>query len=376
MSGSAYTGIPGSGKTYEVVEGVIIPAVQAGRRIVTNIEGLHADKIAAYIEHHFKLRIEPRIVVVDDDAIRAANFFPAEKPEVVTVCKAGDLVILDEAYEFFGEDEEITPEVMRFIRKHRHKTDAEVGTSCDIVYITQDVMDLHIKVRRVLESLYHIYKHKELGMTSTYTVDQYRGGRLLKRKLTLTTVKRYNPEIYECYKSYQVAEGAAPGQEVVVDKRQNLLNNKWVWVKTVAALLMLIAGPLYLYKVGSKLLHPEEAVKSAESVPGGAPGGAIPTGSVVGGSAPGAAKPAAGASQSPELDSWRIVGTFQNRQQLVMVLRGDGGAYRYVHDVPNLRLRSELDVSAVLDGKGVTMYSGSRSGSPGVPTPKMPGIFK
>lgn len=376
MSGSAYTGIPGSGKTYEVVEGVIIPAVQAGRRIVTNIEGLHADKIAAYIERNFKLRIEPRIVVVDDETIRGAYFFPREDSSVQTVCGPGDLVILDEAYDFFGEDEEITPEVMRFIRKHRHQTDAERGTSCDIVYITQDVMDLHLKVRRVLESLYHIHKVKELGMTSTYVVDQYTGGRLLKRKLTLTNVKRYNPEIFECYKSYQVAEGAAPGQEVPVDKRQNLLNNKWVWVKAVAAVLMLLAGPVYLYQIGKKLMHAEDKAQAADAAAGPVAGGPLPSGAVLG-SAPPGGRPGAPAVEpkAPELDSWRIVGTFQNREQLVMVLRGDGGGYRYVHDVPNLRLRSELDVSAVLDGRGITMYSGSRSG-PGAAPLKPPGLFK
>lgn len=45
MAISAYIGIPGSGKSYEAVCNVIIPAFTSGRRVVTNIYGLQKDKI-------------------------------------------------------------------------------------------------------------------------------------------------------------------------------------------------------------------------------------------------------------------------------------------------------------------------------------------
>ena len=47
---NAYTGLMGSGKTYEVVTNVILPAVLQGRRIVTNIEGINIDQIHAHLE--------------------------------------------------------------------------------------------------------------------------------------------------------------------------------------------------------------------------------------------------------------------------------------------------------------------------------------
>ena len=46
MSITAYTGLPGSGKTYGVVQHVIVPALQAGRRVVTNIP-MRADVVAS-----------------------------------------------------------------------------------------------------------------------------------------------------------------------------------------------------------------------------------------------------------------------------------------------------------------------------------------
>ncbi|HDL5229472.1 TPA: hypothetical protein RS727_002675, partial [Mannheimia haemolytica] len=39
MAVSAYIGIPGSGKSYEVVKSVILPAVASNRRVVSNIYG-------------------------------------------------------------------------------------------------------------------------------------------------------------------------------------------------------------------------------------------------------------------------------------------------------------------------------------------------
>ena len=40
MAISAYVGVPGSGKSYEVVKSVILPAIATGRRVVSNVYGL------------------------------------------------------------------------------------------------------------------------------------------------------------------------------------------------------------------------------------------------------------------------------------------------------------------------------------------------
>lgn len=48
MAINAYVGIPGSGKTYEVVRSLILPAFIKGRRIVTNIVGIDEQKFIDY----------------------------------------------------------------------------------------------------------------------------------------------------------------------------------------------------------------------------------------------------------------------------------------------------------------------------------------
>ena len=44
----AYVGIPGSGKSYEVVSSVILEHFRKGRRIVRNIEGVTQEKLIHY----------------------------------------------------------------------------------------------------------------------------------------------------------------------------------------------------------------------------------------------------------------------------------------------------------------------------------------
>lgn len=44
----AYVGIPGSGKSYEVVSSVILEHFRKGRRIVSNIEGVTQEKLIHY----------------------------------------------------------------------------------------------------------------------------------------------------------------------------------------------------------------------------------------------------------------------------------------------------------------------------------------
>jgi putative phage-related membrane protein len=59
MAISAYVGVPGSGKSYEVVKSVILPAIATGRRVVSNVYGLDKEKIHQYLlKNKRKLTVE------------------------------------------------------------------------------------------------------------------------------------------------------------------------------------------------------------------------------------------------------------------------------------------------------------------------------
>jgi len=46
---NVYTGLMGSGKSYEVVAEVIVPAIAKGRRVVTNVDGIDGERVAEFI---------------------------------------------------------------------------------------------------------------------------------------------------------------------------------------------------------------------------------------------------------------------------------------------------------------------------------------
>ena len=52
---NAYTGLMGSGKSYECVSSVIVPAIKNGRRVVTNVDGIDSDAIRAYCQEKWNV---------------------------------------------------------------------------------------------------------------------------------------------------------------------------------------------------------------------------------------------------------------------------------------------------------------------------------
>ncbi|WP_224654015.1 zonular occludens toxin domain-containing protein [Pectobacterium versatile] len=108
MSITAYIGINGSGKTYEVVRSVMLPAFLNGRRIVTNIEGVTHENFMNFMNfilNDEKLKdVIPGIVIpVSDDDVNKEDFLPY-KGAGDTFCKSGDLICIDEAWRFWETD--------------------------------------------------------------------------------------------------------------------------------------------------------------------------------------------------------------------------------------------------------------------------------
>ncbi|VEG83571.1 zonular occludens toxin domain-containing protein [[Haemophilus] ducreyi] len=106
MSITAYVGIPGSGKSYEVVNSVIVAHFKKGRRIVTNIEGLDESKLITFcLETDKQLQFEQlgKIIHVTDEQCQHADFFPF-KGATETLCQPGDLICLDEVWRIFPSE--------------------------------------------------------------------------------------------------------------------------------------------------------------------------------------------------------------------------------------------------------------------------------
>ena len=132
MTTYAYVGLPGSGKSYSVVENQILPALKQGRRVVTNIP-LHVHKIRALPGLE-----DAQIVEFPLDAVKAE---PHRMNEFVT---PGSLFVLDEAMRLWPAGEKVNkvPDEFKFLlSEHRHQVDAK-GNATQIVIVIQDLGNL------------------------------------------------------------------------------------------------------------------------------------------------------------------------------------------------------------------------------------------
>lgn len=249
MAINAYTGLMGSGKSYEATASVVLPAVQSGRNVVTNIDGISEDAIHAYlIKKGANADKLGHIIHVSNDDVMRPEFFPDEtKPDLKAIVTAGDLVVIDEAWRMWGNDKRLMPEHMQFFRMHRHYTHSDTGVSCDVALLVQSIGDLHRNLRAVVEMTARMTKLKTIGVSKGYRVELYEGAKVTMASRFDYYIRKYDPEIFPMYKSY----AGGNGSEKAIDDRQNALKNPRFIAFGVIGLVGMMAGPWYLASLWS-----------------------------------------------------------------------------------------------------------------------------
>lgn len=337
MASTAYCGVPGSGKTYEVVTEVILPALRSGRRVVSNIAGLHYEEMRAYlILEGVAEDAIGSFEAVTKDQIGGKDFWTVEGRE--TIVKAGDLVVLDECWRWMSTGVRIPDEMFAFLREHRHFVDAK-GVSCDVVLITQHMSDLDRKVKVVVEKHFVMEKLKRLGLSKAYTVDVYNGPRGTKAAHLRRLVRKYKKDFFCFYSSY---EGKG-GDEREVDKRINVFRHPMLLVMAVLVPVLFIGGSVMTYRVWARHGQVEkkpEAVAEAEK-------SEAKSAAVV--SSPGGSRTAAD-------ESWRVVGYYSVGPAGVFMMQS-GERVRYVYAPSGYRV-GMLNVEVIVDEKLYSSYGG------------------
>jgi zona occludens toxin len=237
MAINAYVGVMGSGKSYEVVNSVILPAVLSGRRVVTNISGISPELILERCRKKSPNAALGEVVYVPIEAITRPGFFPIFDPPVAGFVCPGDLICIDEAWKFWDSSDTISDEHMDFFRMHRHYV-AENGTSCDMSLMIQDMGSLHRKVKAVVEATFRMVKLKSLGFSKVYRVEVYEGHKLTKASRVDQHINKYDKSIFPLYQSYK----GAVGKEAQMDSRQNIFNKKSLWIGAFFMILTCFAA--------------------------------------------------------------------------------------------------------------------------------------
>lgn len=220
-----YAGLPGAGKSYEVVTGPIAKALSEGRSVLTNIPL----KLDAWGDHADKL------TVVSGEQLETDWYLEA---------RPGSLVVIDECWEYWPSGTsaaKIPDDIKEWFAKHRHKTDGE--NTMDIVLVTQDFSAVASYVRNLVQKTHRMTKLVEVGFSNRYRVDVYSGivtgQRPPKAQLVATWFGRYKKEHFALYESHTQGGDA---KENVVDSRGSVLKSWRLW----SVLVALIAVPALL----------------------------------------------------------------------------------------------------------------------------------
>ncbi|MFQ6478456.1 zonular occludens toxin domain-containing protein [Klebsiella pneumoniae] len=233
-----YFGVPGSGKSYEVVNSRVVPALKEGRRVVTNIRGLDIKLIQNYIKKNDKkydIKNLGELVSVDHDLIQTADFFPyfdeEEKPVENTFVKRGDYIIIDEAWRFFPDSKRLSPALESFFAEHRH-------FSIDVILLNQTPDGISKYVRGRIESMFEPSNQKRIGFKG-YVVHTYSGNKAYAKNRTTSSPKKFKKDIFELYNSYANGDGKETLQSLSVYKT---IKFKFLALTLLLAVSLLVHG--------------------------------------------------------------------------------------------------------------------------------------
>lgn len=214
MAITAYVGLPGHGKSYGVVANVILPALRQKRLVYTNIP-MNEDHCLN------QLGMAP-VPFSIDDLLKNPNWF-------TNVFTAGAVLVLDECWRLWPSGlkaNNVREGDKTFLAEHRHMV-GENGFSTEIYLVTQDLSQLAMFVRSLIESTIRMVKLTNLGLDKRFRVDMYSGcvtgskPPVSKREREIHGGK-FKQEIYDFYKSHTKSETGFAGDETKTDKRFNI----------------------------------------------------------------------------------------------------------------------------------------------------------
>lgn len=297
MSILAYTGLPGAGKSYAVVEHQVLPALKAGRRVVTNIP-LAWDLVRAEFPN-------AEAVELPLEKIQAS---PELMLEYVT---PGSVLVLDEVWRIFpsGLKANQVPEPYRkLLAEHRHMVNG-AGMACQIVLVTQDLAQIAAFARQLVEQTFRTVKLSSVGIRGGYRLDVFNGpisgpnpslqGRLRE------IYGRYRPDVWKYYQSHTMSESATSGaDERAVDKRGNMLRSPAL----LLAIGVVILGVLFIFPRATHLLEKKGMTNLVGAKEETSQGAQPPEAA----SHPAWLPPAPRAAATVQASAWRIVGWVQN----------------------------------------------------------------
>ena len=249
MSITAYTGLPGHGKSYGVVDNVIVPCLEQGIEVWTNIPM----KSEAVMD-----RFNTSVVQFDiQDIIDNPDWFQE-------VFNPGATIILDELWRLWPaglKANNALDQHKSFLAEHRHMV-GDNDRSTEVVFVTQNLSQIAAFARDLVETTFRVVKQSKMGMDKSYRVDVFDGcvtgpsPSMTRRLREIHGIRKQ--AIYDLYVSHTKGKGTA-GDETRTDDRFNILKGASLKVFAVVFVLGSI-GVYYAFRSVYLTYNPPEPV--------------------------------------------------------------------------------------------------------------------
>lgn len=274
MAINAYVGLPGSGKSYTVVKHVALPALKAGRVLVTNLplrlevireEYPDADIRPFDVEKYAAFREE--YSGADRDKDRRATIDARIQAELEKDAPAGCVLCLDEVWRLWpaaGGRKDTPPSFQSLLAEHRHRVD-EKGNAMSVVLVTQDLAQIAPWARALVAMTYRTVNMGHLGFGKKYRVDVYQGAvtgnKPPKSGLLRQSSGSYEPKFTRYYNSHTMRKGEGEGaNEKPIDARGSLWASP-VW--SIGLPLVIVLVGLAIWRAWA-FFHPEPERRAQE----------------------------------------------------------------------------------------------------------------
>lgn len=265
----AIAGAPGSFKSVYVLEKYIIPALQKGRAVYTNVEGINPLYIATYFEMN-PIDVDSLLHVLgreydEDGKVLAEN--PDKIRHFYKDVPNNALIVIDEAQNYFSSrdfKEGYSKDAIAYLTRHRHY-------GHDVIYITQNIDSVDITFRRNTQMTYQLRRADAIGAKNHCFIFVYDRTDLERKYMARL---HYTPDTacFKCYSSYESGD--------VQEKRQSynvILRSRGFWFFIVGMVILVL-----FFATGrfDRLFHPgqkpsarkvEEPLSAASAAPAVSP---------------------------------------------------------------------------------------------------------
>jgi zona occludens toxin len=339
-----YSGLPGAGKSYSVVEYVLLPALKQGRAVYTNIK-LNIVELA-------QEGINPLLLPLPA---------PGESHGWETLAP-GAVVVIDEAWQYWssGTKASAIPEPEKqFFAMHRHKQDAK-GRSQSVVLVTQNPEQLASYVRGLVDKHFRAHKLDAVGAANRFRLDIYNGCTDREKDLVRSVQGKYKKEVYKFYTSHTFAQvtDVTDVDERSIDDRASVWKNPAVLFGIPGGFLALVVAGFLVVGQLSAIGGEDPDQVELSTTPNPENVSHLPH--LVHQVPISKPEPAQVVPVGPALSrEWRLVAEMRSDSKAFLVAAGRGGL-RHI-DPADCETRTAGETWCLLEGEYVTTFTGPQS---------------